>query len=109
MTRPRRDRVSLVVARNITGLRRARGWSMRQLSDRCADAGKRIAISRLSRIETARDGSRVLEVSVDDLVALAAAFEVSTDHLLAPWDPKCTACLDCPPPGFACRTCGAES
>ena len=109
MADTRRDAVSLAVARNITGLRQARRWTLRQLSDRCADSGKRIAISRLSRIETSRDGHRVLEVSVDDLVALAAAFEVSTDHLLAPWDPKCTACLDSPPPGFTCRTCNAEA
>jgi len=109
MTKTRRDSVSQAVAINITGLRRARRWTLRQLSDRCADSGKRVAISRLSRIETSRDGSRTLEVSVDDLVALAAAFEVSTDHLLAPWDPNCTACLDSPPPGFACRTCQAEA
>jgi transcriptional regulator with XRE-family HTH domain len=102
----RPDRVSLSVAHNITGLRRSRGWSLRKLSDRCADAGKRIAIGRLSRIETSRDGSRTLKVSVDDLVVLAAAFEVSTDHLLAPWDPQCTACLGSPPPGYPCPTCG---
>lgn len=109
MTDSRRDGISLGVARNVVQLRRARGWHLRQLSDRCAAAGKRIAISRLSRIETASDGSRTLEVSVDDLVALAAAFEVNVEQLLARWEPKCTACLDNPPPGFACRTCNAEA
>mgnify|MGYP003945346157 CR=1 FL=1 len=109
MTDSRRDAVSLGVARNVVNLRRARGWHLRQLSDRCAASGKRIAISRLSRIETAADGSRTLEISVDDLVALATAFETPVEQLLTPWEPKCSACLDSPPTGFACRTCGAEA
>ena len=109
MTDTRRDATSLAVANNLTALRRARGWGLRDVSDRTAAAGKRVGISSLSRIENARDGHRRVVVSVDDLVALAAAFEVRPEQLLTSWEPKCTACLDTPPPGFACRSCGAEA
>ncbi|NUP15467.1 MAG: helix-turn-helix transcriptional regulator [Streptomyces sp.] len=110
MTEPRRDRISIAVAQNVTRLRQARGWHLRDLSDRTARAGKRVGISSLSRIENARDGHKPhTAVSVDDLVALAAAFEVPVDQLLTVWEPNCAACMDKPPTGFACRACGAEA
>jgi hypothetical protein len=82
---------------------------MRQVSDRTAEAGKRVVISTLSRVESARDGHRRVVVCVDDLVVLAAAFEVGVEQLLTVWEPKCTVCMDSPPAGFACRTCRAEA
>lgn len=110
MTEPRRDRVSIAVALNITRLRQARGWHLRDLSDRTAKAGKRVGISSLSRIENARDGHKAhTAVSVDDLVVLAAAFEVPVEQLLTEWKPNCAVCMDNPPAGFACRTCGAAA
>ena len=109
MTEPRRDNVSLTVANNITVLRRQLGWRLSDVSDRTSKAGKCVGISTLSRIENARDGHRTVVVSVDDLVALAAAFEVSPEELLTERQVSCTACLDSPPKGFACRTCGAEA
>ena len=109
MTDTRRDATSLAVARNTAVRRAARGWTLRQVSDRTATAGKRIVISTLSRIENARDGHKRVVISVDDLVVLAAAFEVSPEELLTRWEPTCTACMDSPPTGFACRTCGTEA
>lgn len=109
MTEARRDHISLAVAHNITVFRRTRRWTLRQVSDRCAQAGKRVAISRLSRIENAADGSATLEISIDNVVALAAAFNVTIEELLTPWEPKCTACLDTPPPGFSCTACGTAA
>ena len=106
---PRRDGTSLSVARNVATMRHVRGWSLRRLSDRCAAAGKRIAISRLSCFENAATGSASLHVTVDDLVALAAAFETPPERLLTPWEPKCQGCLDMPPPGFSCVACGATA
>lgn len=98
----------MAVCRNVYRMRRARGWKMRELSERTSDAGKRVQLSTLSRMENARDGHRTVVVSVDDLSVLAAAFNVPMAEMLVPWEPKCTACMDAPPAGFACRSCGAE-
>jgi transcriptional regulator with XRE-family HTH domain len=109
MAEPRRDNVSLTVAANITVLRRQRGWRLADVSDRTAKAGKCVGISTLSRIENARDGHKTVVISVDDLVALASAFEIGPEELLAERRVECTACLDEPPRGFTCRACGAEA
>lgn len=109
MTEPRRDTVSLIVANNITAARRRNGWRLADVSDRTEQAGKRVGVSTLSRIENGRDGHRTVVISVDDLVALAAAFETSPEDLLTERTPQCGACMDAPPPGFQCRTCGAEA
>jgi transcriptional regulator with XRE-family HTH domain len=109
VTEPRRDAVSLIVANNITANRRRLGWRLADVSDRTEQAGKRVGVSTLSRIENGRDGHRTVVISVDDLVALAAAFDTSPENLLTERTPNCAACMDAPPPGFACRTCGAEA
>ncbi|MDX2550108.1 helix-turn-helix domain-containing protein [Streptomyces stelliscabiei] len=105
MTEPRRDAVSLIVANNITAARRRNGWRLADVSDRTEQAGKRVGVSTLSRIENGRDGHRTVVISVDDLVALAAAFETSPEDLLTEQTPNCSACLDAPPPGFTCNAC----
>lgn len=67
------------VAENVVRLRKARGMSLRALSERLAELGRPILSSGLSKIE---QGER--RVDVDDLVALAAALNVSPGWLLLP-------------------------
>jgi transcriptional regulator with XRE-family HTH domain len=67
------------VARNLVSLREVRGLSTYDLSKLLAAAGRPIAPSAISRIE-----SRARKVDVDDLMALAVALRVSPVALLLP-------------------------
>jgi hypothetical protein len=89
------------VRENIRRLRAAQGFSTRQLELRLAMLGRPIPSSGITRLEL---GQR--RVDVDDLVALATAFNVTPGQLLTPFD--CTVCHGQPPAGFTCQTCGAE-
>lgn len=91
-----------VVARNVARLRAHRGLSTRQLSAALAAAGRPVPASGITRVEQAER-----RVDVDDLVAFAKAFGVPPTALLG--QPDCASCLDTPPPGFACTTCGAKT
>lgn len=100
--------VSRIVGQNIKRLRAARRISGRQLAALVQEKGHRINHTSLSRMELGtnpKGGQRA--VTVDDLVAIAAVLEVRPEQLLA--EPKCVACFDAPPSGFACLACGAES
>ena len=72
MTRPLDDRM---IAARLRELRTERGWSARELSERCADLGRPIARDVLSKIETNARRARVDEVAV-----LAAAFGLTLDE-----------------------------
>lgn len=100
--------ISRRVGQNIKRLRAARQISGRRLATLVQERGHRINHSSLSRMElgtNAKGGLRA--VTVDDLVAIAAALDVRPEQLLA--QPTCVACFDAPPVGFACLTCGTES
>lgn len=100
--------ISRIVAANIAAHRAHRGWSTRALAQATQESGNPIGPSTVSRIEkSARPGAIPVVVSVDQLVALAEAFGVPLDKLLKA--PTCPACMDNPPAGFACRTCGATA
>lgn len=102
--------VGRVVAENIKRLRKARGWSLRFLSKAVAAAGRDLSSDAILRIEFGceeKPGRQIRRVDVADLVALAAAFNVSPSSLLA--GPSCSACFDAPPKGFACNDCGAQA
>lgn len=60
------------VAATVGRLRRDRGWEQRELAERVTVVGRPMSSSLISKIES---GAR--RVDVDDLVALAAALEVS--------------------------------
>lgn len=111
MQKPRTDddlATSTIVSARVKNLRARHGWSLRSLAARTAAAGRSVNYQALSVIEKgAHPGGGGRSVSVDELVVLARVFNVTVEALLAP--PKCPACLDSPPPGFACRTCEAES
>jgi len=101
--------VSRIVAENVYALRIRRGWSQRTLAKATEGGIKPVGFSTVCRIErAARDRSaKPVIVGVDDLVALAGALGFLPERLLV--EPKCYVCLDVPPAGFVCRTCGAES
>jgi transcriptional regulator with XRE-family HTH domain len=84
-------------AENLRRMRQHRGFSYAELARRLAGLGHPILDTGLLKIEK---GDR--RVDVDDLVALAAALEVSPADLLGP----CSACTGTPPPGFTCDVCG---
>ena len=100
--------VSRTVGAHIHQLRTARGWSLREIARQAEVLGKAIGYSTIGRIERGRHPDQpAVGVIVDDLVALAAVFGVRPEQLLIP--PGCFVCMDKPPAGFACRTCGAEA
>ena len=60
------------------------------------------------RLENNRDPARpAVAAIVDDLVTLASVFGLRPEQLLTA--PGCFVCMDKPPTGFVCRTCGAEA
>lgn len=67
------------LALNVAQIRKARGLSLRGLSEVLKDAGWTLGADSLNKIEL---GMR--RVDVDELVALAAVFEVEPTILLAP-------------------------
>ncbi len=69
------------VAENVKRLRRLRGLSLNDLSERMGQLGRPMQASGLSKIE---QGDR--RVDVDDLLALALALEVNANTLLMPAD-----------------------
>lgn len=100
--------VSRIVGAHLHALRAACGWSLREVGRRTEAAGKPVGYLTIGRIERNRDPARpAVSVIVDDLVALAAVFGVRPEQLLTA--PGCFTCMDKPPTGFTCRTCGAEA
>lgn len=75
------------VAANLARLRRVRGFSTRHLASLLEEAGRTIPASGITRME-----STERHVTVDELVALAAALRVAPSTLLLPFtdDPAAT-------------------
>jgi transcriptional regulator with XRE-family HTH domain len=110
MRGPRTDEltVSRAVGANVRALRTMRGWSQRTLAKNTQLTGKPVGFSTICRMEKASaSGAPPVAIYVDDVVSLAAALNVTVQQLITP--PNCLACMDSPPPGFTCRTCGAEA
>jgi transcriptional regulator with XRE-family HTH domain len=87
------------VRRNVRRLREQRQWSYREMEERLAHAGRTIPVLALSAIDA---GER--HVDVDDLVALAAVFDLGVEELLHP-PTDCDTCHGAPPSGFMCMEC----
>lgn len=97
---------SRIVGAHIHALRTARGWSLREVGRLTEVAGKPIGYSTIGRIENGRHQHEpAVAVIVDDLIALATVFGLRPEQLLTA--PGCFVCMDKPPAGFTCRTCGA--
>lgn len=92
-----------VVRRNIRRLREQQNLDQRALGGKLDAAGHPMLPTVVSKTER---GER--RVDVDDLVAFAAALGVAPARLLEP-PTDCPSCRGTPPPGFVCRTCGAEA
>lgn len=83
-----------IVAANVIDLRRRKGWSLDDLAARMSEIEYPMARSTINKIENnARDGvgrnKKPIDrrkVTVDDVLALARAFEVSPDELLTSAD-----------------------
>ena len=73
-------RPSDLTAVRIRETRRRRGWTARQLADRCAEAGApELTVSVIANIETGRrdaEGHRRRDVTIDEALALAYVLEV---------------------------------
>lgn len=78
------ENTSANVATNVRRLRKERGWSLAELSNRLDDAGHAMSLPVLSKLELGERG-----IDVDDLAALAAVLEVSPQELMtAAVDPE---------------------
>jgi hypothetical protein len=85
-----------------------RRWSQRTLAKNTQLTGKPVGFSTICRMEkAATPGASPVAIYVDDVASLATALGVTVQQLITP--PNCLACMDSPPPGFACRTCGATA
>ncbi|MFC4611166.1 helix-turn-helix domain-containing protein [Streptomyces maoxianensis] len=76
------------VAANVRRLRKARGWSLRSLSEALAKAGRGLSQDAINKIENGADEDtkrQIRRVDTDDLVALAVVFGVSPAALLVPF------------------------
>ncbi|MGW9031486.1 helix-turn-helix domain-containing protein [Streptomyces sp. NPDC055722] len=87
------------VRRNVRRLREQHGYSYVELSERLAREGRSISTLGLSALER---GERC--VDIDDLVALAAVFDLGPEQLLQPPE-DCGNCHGAPPLGFICMEC----
>lgn len=94
--------VSAIVATNVQKLRTARGLSRPQLAALLSE--RRPSLRHTPTLFRIEEGTH--RVCVDDLVALAEAFDVRPEQLLEPYD--CPTCHQQPPEGFTCRDCGLE-
>lgn len=92
------------VRRNLKALRTARRWSRDEMAKRLTAAGHSITGVQVGFIETGRRKA----VSVDEFYAFAHVLGVPLDRLAEP-GPRCDACLDSPPQGFACLACHTET
>jgi transcriptional regulator with XRE-family HTH domain len=90
------------VSTRLSRLRKARGWSQRDLAEKLAEHGYQMAQSNVTRME---NGERKT-FSVDLVVLLADIFGISLDELV---NQHCSTCEGSPPAGFKCQSCGAEA
>lgn len=91
------------VAENLKRLRFVQRVTTETLAERVSDLGRPMRANTITKIEKLQR-----RVDVDDLVALAAAFDVTAAQLLEP-PTGCGICHGTPPPGFACTECGTTT
>jgi transcriptional regulator with XRE-family HTH domain len=81
-------RASDFVAQRVREIRQSRGWTAKDLAERCAEVGvPEITAAVIANIETGRrdaDGRRRRDVTIDEALALAYALEVPPVFLLIP-------------------------
>ena len=93
-----------MVAHNIAKARLLRGWTQEQAADACAPyLGARLSAASWSALERSVDGSRIREITADELVAFARSFDLPIGFFLTPpsaWDNHVVATPDSGPDGL---------
>jgi transcriptional regulator with XRE-family HTH domain len=76
------------VGTRVKEIRQSRGWTAKELADRCAEAGApEITVAVIANMETGRrdaEGRRRRDVTIDETLALAYALEVPPVFLFIP-------------------------
>ena len=93
-----------IVAHNLAKARLFRGWTQDQAAEACAPyLGTRLSPASWSAIERSVDGSRIKQVSADELIAFARAFDLPVGWFLTPpsvWDDHVVSTPDAGPDGL---------
>jgi hypothetical protein len=93
-----------IVAHNIAKARLLRGWTQDQAAAACAPyLGARLSPASWSALERSVDGGRIREITADELVAFARAFDLPIGFFLTPpsvWDNHVVATPDAGPDGL---------
>jgi transcriptional regulator with XRE-family HTH domain len=93
-----------IVAHNIARARILRGWTQDQAAEACAPyLGVRLSPASWSAMERSVDGGRIREITADELVAFARAFDLPIGFFLTPpsaWDNHVVATPDAGPEGL---------
>jgi transcriptional regulator with XRE-family HTH domain len=93
-----------IVAHNLAKARLFRGWTQDQAAEACAPyLGTRLSPASWSAIERSVDGNRIKQVSADELVAFARAFDLPVGWFLTPpsvWDEHVVSTPDAGPDGL---------
>lgn len=95
--------VTRAVIQTVRKLRQDRGLSTRQLAELMTASGYPTKRATLAAAET---GLRK-EVSIDWIWAVSQALNVSLKVIVQ--GPDCSGCMDDPPAGFSCNSCGRVS
>jgi|Tabmets5t2r1_1033131.scaffolds.fasta_scaffold12103_2 Helix-turn-helix domain len=94
-----------IVAHNLASARTLRGWTQDQAAEACAPyLGARLSAASWSAMERSVDGGRIREITADELVAFARAFDLPIGFFLTPpsaWDNHVVATPDAGPDGLA--------
>jgi hypothetical protein len=93
-----------IVAHNLAKARLLRGWTQDQAAQACAPyLGARLSPASWSALERSVDGGRIREITADELVAFARAFDLPIGFFLTPpsvWDNHVVATPDAGPDGL---------
>jgi hypothetical protein len=93
-----------IVAHNIAKARQLRGWTQDQAAEACAPyLGARLSPASWSALERSVDGGRIREITADELVGFARAFDLPVGFFLTPpsaWDNHVVATPDAGPEGL---------
>lgn len=93
-----------IVAHNIAKARLLRGWTQDQTAEACAPyLGARLSPASWSALERSVDGGRIREITADELVGFARAFDLPVGFFLTPpsvWDNHVVATPDAGPDGL---------
>ena len=87
-----------IVANNIARARMLRDWTQDEAAEACAPyLGTRLSSASWSALERSVDGTRIRQITADELVAFARAFDLPIGFFLTPpsaWDRRVVATPD---------------